>query len=728
VHLQLQNLCKVSEDGKDSLIRQALASLPKGLHNTYARISQQIMDQLDYRRSLGIRCLRWVLYAQRPLDVTELQYALATFDEGDNAKDFELDDLDVILGACANLVVAHEEGGYTNDFWLRIIVRPIHYSVQEYFASDGQSLHSPITKLPIGNRMDANARLAADCLAHFYQPMMLSEVSDQFESIDHTGCWLPHDAFLHYAARNFDTHLLATDPNVARRHIDRLLESDSELFRNILNIRALWQEKWLEWGPRIAGAEDWKLHASAIEKWTASSLVAATDFRLFPGLEREHLSQEGLNSALLYACGMTSTEKVRQLLAAGADIHCCDLDGRTPLYRAFLKEDMALLLIQKGARANVKAESSDGSDKLNGGNMLWDAARYRGPRLIRLLLEGGADMNHANPLATAAEEGELENVRCLVEAGADVNSTGGIRGPALHAACGCAHIEVVTYLLDNGADINLKHDRYGSPLCATLDGVEVYAPTYDVFLLLLRRGARVDVDALLSAAMKLKVRELSTILLQLDEGPRYSAKNIRAALIAVQGCSDARRTRDRKQIVIRLLEMRLSRSGNGKKLAVGPDIKALTTSIYEAECEWIGDRVWRRDRVTENDSDRKFDSEQESDNERESDSESDSERGSDGERKGASDRKLEEYRSNPRRWPGWCCHSCRVLHQKQGRPVPRRHRARRVYVWFIRREHLPPFSAFRFWLRCWDRLHQLRRFGDRDTRDALVTIRLHEHG
>jgi hypothetical protein len=202
VHLQLQNLCKVSEDGKDSLIRQALASLPKGLHNTYARISQQIMDQLDYRRSLGIRCLRWVLYAQRPLDVTELQYALATFDEGDNAKDFELDDLDVILGACANLVVAQEEGGYTNDFWLRTIVRPIHYSVQEYFASDGQSLHSPITKLPIGNRMDANARLAADCLAHFYQPMMLSEVSDQFESIDHTGCWLPHDAFLHYAARN----------------------------------------------------------------------------------------------------------------------------------------------------------------------------------------------------------------------------------------------------------------------------------------------------------------------------------------------------------------------------------------------------------------------------------------------------------------------------------------------------------------------------------------------
>jgi hypothetical protein len=187
----LQNLCKVSEDGKESLVRQALVSLPKGLHNTYARISQQIMDQLEYRRALGIRCLRWVLYAQRPLAVQELQYALATFDEGQNARDLELDNLDVIFGACANLV--NEEHQWEN----RSIVRPIHYSVQEYFASADQPLHSPLTKLPMGSRMDANATLAADCMAHLYQPMMLS---GQFEPTDHPGCWLSQDALLFYAA------------------------------------------------------------------------------------------------------------------------------------------------------------------------------------------------------------------------------------------------------------------------------------------------------------------------------------------------------------------------------------------------------------------------------------------------------------------------------------------------------------------------------------------------
>jgi hypothetical protein len=171
VHLQLQNLCRVSEARKDSLVRQALVSLPTGLYDTYARISQQITEKPEYLRSLGIRCLRWVLYAQRPLEVRELQFALATFDKGQNARDFELDDLDVILGACANLVVVQEEEW---GYGVKTNVRPIHYSVQEYFTNGEQSLHSPIVTLPIGNRMDANARLAADCLAHLHQPMMLS--------------------------------------------------------------------------------------------------------------------------------------------------------------------------------------------------------------------------------------------------------------------------------------------------------------------------------------------------------------------------------------------------------------------------------------------------------------------------------------------------------------------------------------------------------------------------
>jgi hypothetical protein len=241
VHLQLQNLCRVSNARKDRLVRKALLSLPKGLKDTYARIVQQIMNKSEYERSLATRCLRWVLYAQHPLEVRELRYALATFDESQNARDFELDDLDVILGACANLLVEQEDLSLRCH---RTIVRPIHYSVQEYFASDDQSLHSPIVKLPIGNRMTANGKLAVDCLAHLYQPLMLS---GQFESINHPGCRLSDDFFLCYAASYFDAHLLATDPKVARRHIEKILESDSDLFRSILNTRSFYSRLPRHW-------------------------------------------------------------------------------------------------------------------------------------------------------------------------------------------------------------------------------------------------------------------------------------------------------------------------------------------------------------------------------------------------------------------------------------------------------------------------------------------------
>ena len=72
------------------------------------------------------------------------------------------------------------------------------------------------------------------------------------------------------------------------------------------------------------------------------------------------------------------------------------------------------------------------------------------------------------------------------------------------------------------------------------------------------------------------------------------------------------------------------------KLATGPDIKASTTLIYETARRWAGDTEWW------------------SDSGRESDSDS----------------------STTRRHYD-------VLKQKKGRPVAGRHRARRVYVWFI---------------------------------------------
>jgi hypothetical protein len=85
-------------------VEGALDVLPSGLEATYARIIELIDGQRDYMRRLASKTLRWVMYAQRPLSTTELQHALATEQLCRPGSDPELDSIDVILGACANLI------------------------------------------------------------------------------------------------------------------------------------------------------------------------------------------------------------------------------------------------------------------------------------------------------------------------------------------------------------------------------------------------------------------------------------------------------------------------------------------------------------------------------------------------------------------------------------------------------------------------------------------------
>jgi ankyrin repeat protein len=596
------------------------------------------MDKPEYIRSLGIRCLRWVLYARRPLTVNELQYALATFDAGQNAEDFELDDLDVIFGACANLVEVH-----------RLDIRPIHYSVQEYFTGNGQPLRFPDSRLSLGDETDVHTHLSADCLAHILQPMMSLGNFRVDPSV-----WLKQDGFLHYAISFFDVHLLPSDLSKSRRRVDELLASDPELFRSVICTRAMgdyniWRRPWERdpcWG--------WKELVDAIETWNASSFVAATELKLIPEIESEHHCQEGLNTALLFACNEASPEKVESLLADGADIECRDRYGRTPLVIATdscHRDEIALLLIEKGANVSVQNHKGE--------TVLLTSTFHCEPRVIVSLLEAGADVNHGNPLSSAASRGDIDIVRWLVEAGADVDATGG-SSPALQVASEDANLEVVAYLLDNGADVNLRHGDRGSPLRAILRRPDRRA-SHDVFLLLLRRGAQVDVDALLFAAERLALCELAKILLELDKGPMYSATDIENALVAVRKSPWKKswwsHWRAHIWVVTRLLEMRLLPSDNGMRLVTGPDIKASTTLIYETELKWTGDTEWW----------------------------SDSDRGSDSD--SSTTRKHYD-----------------VLRQKKGRPVPGRHRNRRVYVWFI-----------------------IKRWRDEDDR-VTTRILLHEHG
>lgn len=172
------------------------------------------------------------------------------------------------------------------------------------------------------------------------------------------------------------------------------------------------------------------------------------------------------------------------LLNAGADVHALSIYGWTPLFSAVERgwSITAKLLIEAGAEVNLV-------DYFGGNTPLLTACVGGCGDCIRLLLDAGADVNvtddhECTALYKACWDGEcdLECVKLLVEAGADVNA-----GTPIIGAAGCGEFDNVLYLMEKGADINVKTDDGFSPL-----GFAIRSGQTKIAKLLLASGARVD--------------------------------------------------------------------------------------------------------------------------------------------------------------------------------------------------------------------------------------------
>jgi ankyrin repeat protein len=115
-----------------------------------------------------------------------------------------------------------------------------------------------------------------------------------------------------------------------------------------------------------------------------------------------------------------SVDRLRELIAAGADVNRRHKYGHTPLHEAafHVRIDMVTVLLAAGADPNICG--NDG-----GGPLFW-AARGEHLELVELLLTNGADPNalrdgEASPLWVAISNRHATIVQRLVEAGAAVD-------------------------------------------------------------------------------------------------------------------------------------------------------------------------------------------------------------------------------------------------------------------------------------------------------------------
>jgi ankyrin repeat protein len=190
------------------------------------------------------------------------------------------------------------------------------------------------------------------------------------------------------------------------------------------------------------------------------------------------------------ACTNRSSAMIETLLNAGANPDAALWNGETVLMNCVRTESLegVKLLLGKGAEVNAKELIEDQTA------LMW-AAASKNPEIVRELIQHGADVDARSrlislpepfvieneqifgrnyrptvhfprvrggftPLMFAAREGDVESARLLLEAGANVNDATEEEGSVLVVASASGHEKLAIFLLDKGADPNVK-DGYG---------------------------------------------------------------------------------------------------------------------------------------------------------------------------------------------------------------------------------------------------------------------------
>jgi ankyrin repeat protein len=237
------------------------------------------------------------------------------------------------------------------------------------------------------------------------------------------------------------------------------------------------------------------------------------------GAQLEALNPDGI-SPLLMAISNNHMETAKMLIERGANLNVQDWYGRTPIWSAVEVRNMDIdnsqfkngvdrepvlevikLLLEKGANPNPRSKEAMPIRQFmlpTTGSLEWVdytgqtpflyAARAGDVTVMRLLLKHGADpkistFQGTTPLMAAAginwtvlqtyDEGfasQLEAVKLCYELGLDVNAANSMGLTALHGAANRGSDEVIKFLVEKGAKLDVK-DKEGRTPYTWAEGV-----------------------------------------------------------------------------------------------------------------------------------------------------------------------------------------------------------------------------------------------------------------
>ena len=161
--------------------------------------------------------------------------------------------------------------------------------------------------------------------------------------------------------------------------------------------------------------------------------------------------------------------------------------------------DSVKILLKYKADVEVREKYlRDNWSSITRASLFW-AADFGYIDILRCLIENGVDINsfsadncNCTPLMKAVENGDKDVVTFLIDHGANVTIKDKCGYTALHRACIIYHDcspEVLSCLIENGADVNLSTDNNRTPLMTACEYGHVNTVTF-----LIEHGANVNLQ------------------------------------------------------------------------------------------------------------------------------------------------------------------------------------------------------------------------------------------
>ncbi|KAJ7600128.1 hypothetical protein C8J56DRAFT_1019466 [Mycena floridula] len=245
-HLHLDSLARqVNKKG----LREALNRLPEDISSSYDNAMLRIDSQEEKERKLAYQVFYWLTCSQRPLTVLELQHAVVVSTDPEMT-DMDLDaivDIETLIDVCAGLVIIDDSLARSQLLWDTLwdedeipTVRLVHYTMQEYFQLNQQTLFPDIQSLmaiTCLTYMSFNAfstkewkvvsrRLFAQYPLYEYAVLFWGKhaCDNQEQIFPHVQRFLQKPENVGYASKVFEKHLYLGE------------DLHSQLFSHILNL------------------------------------------------------------------------------------------------------------------------------------------------------------------------------------------------------------------------------------------------------------------------------------------------------------------------------------------------------------------------------------------------------------------------------------------------------------------------------------------------------------